>query len=239
LARRGGRAAAPRGMLEGMSLALLAILLATAVRSGDASAASPFTYVALGDSLGAGFGAREGGYADRLHRRLRGERPGAVLRNFSVNGATTADVLRGQLPRVASLHPSLATVEIGVNDLTHRVPLEQLTANYRQILRALRATGAVVTAANLPDLALAPAVPPFLRDEIDRRVREVNRRLAEVAAAEEVPLFDLYTVTRTNLPGHPEYFSADGFHPSDAGYERWAEMMWPLVRQVLAERGPR
>jgi acyl-CoA thioesterase-1 len=222
-----------------MSIALLAMLVASATRPGAGGSAgsgrpSPFVYVAVGDSLGAGLGAREGGYVDRIHRRLRGERPDAVLRNFSVNGATTEDVVRDQLPRVARLQPALATVEIGTNDLTHRVPAAELTRNYRQILRALRATGAVVAAANLPDLSLAPAVPSFLRDDIQRYVREVNRHLAEVAGEEGVTMFDLYTLTRADLPGHPEYFSADGFHPSDAGYELWAERMWPMVKQVLA-----
>jgi acyl-CoA thioesterase-1 len=224
-----------------MSFTLLAILLGAASRTDDPARPprpDPFVHVAMGDSLGAGLGAREAGYVDRLHRRLLVQRPDAVLRNLSVNGATTDDVARSQLPRLGSLHPALATVAIGTNDLTHRVPPAELTRNYRRILRGLRATGAAVIASNIPDLALAPAVPPFLRDEIERHVRETNRRLAEVAGEEGVPMFDLYALTRAHLPGHPEYFSADGFHPSDAGYALWAEQMWPLVERVLAERHP-
>ena len=32
-------------------------------------------------------------------------------------------------------------------------------------------------------------------------------------------VFDIYTITTQELALHPEYFSSDGFHPSDAGYE--------------------
>ena len=46
-------------------------------------------------------------------------------------------------------------------------------------------------------------------------------------------MFDVYTITHEQLPGHPEYFSGDGFHPSDRGYELWAEKMWPTIAQVL------
>jgi lysophospholipase L1-like esterase len=34
---------------------------------------------------------------------------------------------------------------------------------------------------------------------------------------------------------HPEYFSSDGFHPSDKGYELWATQMWPTVARVIGD----
>jgi lysophospholipase L1-like esterase len=36
------------------------------------------------------------------------------------------------------------------------------------------------------------------------------------------------------LLSHPEYFSRDGFHPSDKGYELWAVEMWPTIARVTA-----
>jgi acyl-CoA thioesterase I len=38
------------------------------------------------------------------------------------------------------------------------------------------------------------------------------------------------------LPGSSNYFSADGFHPSDVGYQRMAEHFWPALLQAT-ERG--
>jgi len=35
------------------------------------------------------------------------------------------------------------------------------------------------------------------------------------------------------LPAHPEYFSGDGFHPSDEGGELWAQQMWPAIANLF------
>jgi acyl-CoA thioesterase-1 len=46
-------------------------------------------------------------------------------------------------------------------------------------------------------------------------------------------MFDIYTITHEQLPSHPEFFSEDGFHPSDKGYEFWAEQMWPTIALTI------
>ncbi len=76
----------------------------------------------------------------------------------------------------------------------------------------------------------------FLRlfaENINALIVEFNRRLEEIAARHGVIVFDVHTTTREQLPAHPEFFSADGFHPSDAGYEFWAEKMWPTVARAI------
>jgi len=209
----------------------LVALFALLGRGGGASA--PFSYVALGDSLTAGQGARQG-YVERLYERLAREHPGAVLHNLGSSGATTADVLRRQLPRVAKLRPTLVTLAIGTNDLTEGTSADQLLSNLQIIVAALRATGAAVVVTNLPAVGLAPAVPPHYRAQIDGLVRSGNAALAALCRENQAALFDLYALSKTEIPRHPEYFSWDGYHPSDDGYERWAQAMWPVVQQALA-----
>jgi lysophospholipase L1-like esterase len=41
---------------------------------------------------------------------------------------------------------------------------------------------------------------------------------------------DLYAASRREVPGRPELLARDGYHPSDLGYARWAELMWDAVR---------
>src|SRR4030095_1570459 len=94
----------------------------------------PIVYVALGDSTGAGVGAREGGYVARLFKRILEQRPGSKLSNLCVSGATTEDLLRGQLERGVALKPELVTVGIGINDIGHGMTLEQFSRNYEEIL---------------------------------------------------------------------------------------------------------
>jgi lysophospholipase L1-like esterase len=86
---------------------------------------------------------------------------------------------------------------------------------------------------NIPDVSSAPRIPSSLRGEYQRQIERFNERLEEIARRHGVTIFDIFSVTRRELPSHPEYFSSDGFHPSDAGYELWAEQMWPTLAGVI------
>ena len=204
---------------------------------GDERGAASVVYVAFGDSTGAGVGARQGGgYVARLFARIEREQPGSRLLNFAVSGATTADVLRAQIPRLREASPTLVTVGIGLNDATRNVSPAQFASNYDEIAQRIRAgTDAPIVATNLPDISFAPQVPVFLRAELRERIIAFNERIAEVAARRGLILVDAYATSHEAMPAHPEYFSADGFHPSAEGYEFWAETMWPAVRRAIGE----
>jgi lysophospholipase L1-like esterase len=195
----------------------------------------PVVYAALGDSTGVGVGARKGGgYAARLFERVGRVRPGSRLVNLCVSGATSADVLRAQVGRVGDARPTLVTLCVGINDVTRQVSPEQYARNLGEIVARLRAqTGAPVVVSNLPDVSHAPAVPAFLRGEARRRIRQLNARVADVAARHGLFLADSFEKSAAVIPTHPEFFSADGFHPSDEGYEFWAFEMWPVVKRAL------
>jgi lysophospholipase L1-like esterase len=194
----------------------------------------PIVYVALGDSTGAGVGALEGGYVIRLFNRILEQRPRSQLANFCVSGATTADLLRGQLERGLAKDPQLVTVGIGTNDIGHGVSIEQFAENYDRILSALQnGTKAQIVVTNIPDVSSAPQVPSSLRGQYRQQIVRFNQRLEEIANRHAVTIFDIYSITTRELPAHPEYFSPDGFHPSDQGYQLWADEMWPIIALVL------
>lgn len=194
----------------------------------------PVNYLALGDSTGSGVGAREGGYVARLFRRIVAIRPESKVTNLCVSGATSSDVLRDQLDRGVSVNPNLVTLGIGINDIGHGVSLERFSQNYDQLLRALRSkTTATIVVTNIPEISSAPRIPQAMRSEYQHLIVQYNQKLQEVAARHGVTVFDIYTITHEQLPAHPEYFSADGFHPSDKGYELWAESMWPTIARVI------
>jgi lysophospholipase L1-like esterase len=195
----------------------------------------PVVYVALGDSTGIGVGARKGGgYVARLFHRVERARPGSRLVNLCVSGATTGDVLRAQVGRVGEAEPSLVTVGIGINDLVRQVEPEQFARNFDEIVARLRAqTDAPVVVSNLPDISHAPAVPAFLREDARRGILLFNERIAEAAARHGLHLADCFEKSAAVIPTHPEFFSTDGFHPSDEGYEFWAFEMWPALKRAL------
>ncbi|HEV8615227.1 MAG TPA: SGNH/GDSL hydrolase family protein [Methylomirabilota bacterium] len=190
-------------------------------------------YVAVGDSTVEGVGASspELTYVARLGARLREVYPRAVTTNLGVGGATSADVLRRQLDRAVALRPALVTMSIGPNDITTGVRVERYERNVEAILRRLDAdTTALVVVNLLPDLAITPR---FRGKEKEALVGGLtvrfNDALARQARAHGAALVDLYTASRTEVPARPDLVGADGYHPSDDGYERWAALMWEAV----------
>ena len=196
----------------------------------------PIVYVALGDSTGSGVGARNGGYVLRLFNRLVELRPGSKLTNLCVSGATTEDLVRNQLQRGVEINPDLVTIGIGINDIGHGLTIEQFARNYEEILSTVQhKTHARIVVTNIPDISSAPRIPGPMRREYQQQIIRFNERLEEIAKRHGVTIFDMYTISKDELPSHPEYFSSDGFHPSDSGYELWAEQMWPTIERVIGE----
>lgn len=194
----------------------------------------PIVYVALGDSTGAGVGAVDGGYVLRLFKRILQQRPDSQLANLCVSGATADDVLRGQLNNGVSKNPQLVTLGIGINDIGHGISVEKFAQNYDRILSTLKdKTDAQIVVTNIPDISSAPGVPSSMRNQYHQQILTFNQRLEEIANRHGVTVFDIYSITTRELPSHPEYFSRDGFHPSDEGYELWAIEMWPTIERVV------
>jgi acyl-CoA thioesterase-1 len=194
-------------------------------------------YAALGDSTGVGVGAREGGgYVARLFERIRPEHTDSKLINLCVSGATTEDVLRGQLHEAVNARPTLVTLGVGINDLGHGLTAEQFARNYEEIVLQLKKeTSARVVVTNVPDISLAPVVPATEREATRRRIELFNEKLESIARRYQLSVVDIYTETHRVIPEHPEFFSDDGFHPSAEGYAYWAETMWPAVKEAIEE----
>ena len=227
-----------------LALAGAVLLVACAGGRGESTRmlprdpAAPVLYVALGDSTVEGIGASrpDAHYVARLHQRLRTVYPRAGVVNLGLGGATSADVVDGQLERAALLRPQLVTLSVGPNDLTGRVPVAEFERNLDTIFRRLTAeTRAVMVANLLPDLAITPR---FRGREtavaVGRLTVRFNDALARAARPHGVVVVDLHAVSREELPRHPELIGADGYHPSDQGYARWAELLWAAIERRLA-----
>lgn len=237
-------------------LAVLAVLLAAAcapgrphearrpategIRTLPADRYAVMQYVALGDSTVEGVGASSAAanYVGQLHERLRAVYPTADVVNLGVGGATSADVLRRQLERAIGLRPQLVTLSIGPNDITTRVPVAEYERNLDAILGRLRNETTAVAVVNLiPDLAVTPRFRAHReRDAVGRQTVLFNEALERRGRAYGAELVDLYSASQRELPVRPELVGADGYHPSDVGYARWAELVWAGVQARIAGR---
>lgn len=208
-----------------------------AARTLPADRNADVRYVALGDSTVEGVGASrpELNYVSRLYTRLRDVYRNARVHNLGVGGATSVDVLARQLDRAVALDPDLVTLSVGPNDITERVPVADYARNVDAILGRLVAnTHAVIVVNLLPDLAVTPRFRGHEAEAaVGRRTVEVNAELHRLADRHGAQVVDLYAPSRREVPARPELMAADGYHPSDVGYARWAELMWDAVRSRI------
>ena len=183
------------------------------------------SYVALGDSFTAGRDSIDAErWADLLAAGMRRVNPGLRYENLAVDGATSGEVLEGQIEPGLALDPDFVTVICGANDvlLATRPDVSGYAERIDRIFTRLRegAPEAMVVTAT------APEGWQFmdLRPRTEARLIEATRELNDVtrAAAER------YCVLCLPVAGHPSLrdpatFSADGLHPSSAGHKTVAE----------------
>ncbi|HEY0547341.1 MAG TPA: SGNH/GDSL hydrolase family protein [Pyrinomonadaceae bacterium] len=221
-----------------ISLLLTLLLCASCARPSAIAGnrASPLLYVAVGDSTGIGLGAPDGGgYVDRLFARIEQKRPGSTLLNLSAAGATTADAVNKQIPRLDDTRATLVTICVGLNDLLRGREAKQFAEDYETLVAKLKQPGVLIIIANLPDVASAPAMKGMADESLRLRLGQFNKAIEDIARRHGAPLVDLYKLSGEVIRSHPEFFSSDGLHPSDLGYAHWAEAMWAVVEQAIHE----
>jgi lysophospholipase L1-like esterase len=193
------------------------------------------SYVSLGDSTAVGIGAmRGGGYPERLASLLRREGFSVGHSSFGQSGARVRDVFNNQIKRAVAAQPNLVTLGIGTNDIWRGTAVEDFQEDLDRIARRLKQTGAPLVVSNIADMALAPVAQLVPSALYEGRIEPFNDAIAEVARAHGLHLVDLYTASKELIPRNPHFFSGDGFHPSEHGYDEWAELMLPLVRTLVS-----
>ena len=199
------------------------ISLGTVACSARAQAPRPLTYVAIGASDAVGVGARDPeteGWVPRFGSRLG---PNVRVVNLGVSGSTLAQALDEQVEPAVDAQPDVVTVWLAVNDLNARVPLERYAADLDTLLTQLEPTHARVLVGNVPDLGRVAAYRGIDPAPLEAEVARWNGVIADTTARHGDTLVDLYARWE-QVADHPEYLSADGFHPSSEGYQALADV---------------
>src|SRR5712692_1854432 len=218
------------------STLLILVLLAGAVQAEQPWTFSDNTrYLALGDSLAAGYGAvpTTQGYAYLLYQGGTYDKANnTIFADAAVPGATSSDVLRYQVPQAVNFfQPHVVTLSVGGNDLLAILGggdpaqiLTQFQANLAQILCGLRAglPQARVYIQNLYDIPeITSQVPGGLQ-----AILACNAIVAGVAQACGASVADVYSAFsgQTGLlliarNGASQF----EVHPTNAGYREIAK----------------
>jgi acyl-CoA thioesterase-1 len=207
--------------LAALLMALCALIVTAC--APRAQAQRSITYVAIGASDAVGVGAHNPeteGWVPRLGAKLG---PNVRVINLGVSGSTLSQALQEQLGPALDSQPDVVTVWLAVNDLNARVPLERYAADLDSLLGQLEQTHARVLVGNVPDLAVLAAYRGVDPGPLAAQVDAWNQVIADTTSRHSATLVDLYARWQ-EVGEHPEYLSADGFHPSSDGYQALANV---------------
>jgi lysophospholipase L1-like esterase len=147
---------------------------------------------------------------------------GLVLRNCGAFGERT-DEIALRLSECADGAEALI-VQGGINDIAQVRPVAEAAADLRAMVREGKDVGLRVAIADV--LPWNNGYP-----RADPQIRELNGLIAAIAAEEQVPLLPFHdTLEDPQAPGRMQNtLTADGDHPSVAGYRLLGERIAPLL----------
>ncbi len=196
-------------------------------------------YLALGDSFTIGTGTTpDRSFPAVLVNRWWDAGIECDLRNPAVNGYTTDDLIREELPLVEAFRPDLVTVLIGANDIVAGVAEQRFRAQLRRIHDRVRAgaPGAARYALPQPDWSLTPAGASF--GDVARLAKTIER--FNQIAREEVEraggaYLDIFPLMREQM--RRGLTAPDGLHPSAEAYAAWADALREPLSAASKPRG--
>ena len=194
-------------------------------------------YVALGDSytIGTSVAPAEGFPAQLATTLAATSIPLELVANLGVNGYTSADLIRDELPALDALAPEFVTLLIGVNDVVQGVPSQTYEANVVTILDALtdRLPATRIVTVAIPDYTATPAGADYGDPaERHRGIVANNATMARRAAAAGIAFVDTFDLS-LRARDDRALVASDGLHPSGAQYALWVERIAPVVERLL------
>jgi lysophospholipase L1-like esterase len=195
----------------------------------------------LGDSTAAGVGASSPNHAVSagVARIIAADRKVTVeVRVVAKSGARVADVADDQVSRVGELRPDVVVISVGANDTIHLTSVAAFGRLYRKVLDDVAAAGipaSRIVVVGVPDMGAPPRLRQPLRAIVGLRGERLDREARRVALAHGAHYVDLFAGTSSQFRADQDrYFSADNYHPSDAGYALWSKVIAPSVENALA-----
>jgi lysophospholipase L1-like esterase len=162
------------------------------------------------------------GYAMMTAAWFSASHPGKKVSflNRGVSGDRAKDLVARWRPDCLDLKPAWVSIMIGINDCWRRYDGNDPTSpgdferNYRLVLEQAVQSGAKLVLLE-PFVLPVPEDRKRWREDLDPKILVV-RGLAKEFAATLVPLDRLFAEAARSRP--PEFWAADGVHPSPAGH---------------------
>jgi len=170
--------------------------------------------VVFGDSITQGWG-----------NRLKKLFPGAKIANRGISGDTTRGMLYRFKEDVLDLDPTGVVMLMGTNDLADKATAEEIVGNVKLMLLMLKAKqpGLPVVLCTVFPSNASKGRPP-------EKIKELNAALlAAVKGDSTVTVVDTWAMFADPEGNAPGAEFPDLLHLNDAGYEKWANALRPVL----------
>jgi len=178
----------------------------------------------FGDSLSDGFMLkRSEAYPALLAKKLHSAGLNFSVTNASASGGTTEGGLE-RLPLRLKHRIDILILELGINDVFHGLPVEEIQNNLQKIIDMVKARNpnarVVIAGLQLPGYA------------VDDYVSAFGQMFADLAAKNRAALVPYLL---EGVTGNPSLSLPDGIHPNAAGQKIMAENVWRVLEPVARE----
>jgi len=195
-------------------------------------------YAAIGDSYSIGEGASPNeSWPAILTRHLNAQGLHVdLVANPSRTGWTTQQAIDHELPIFVAARPTLATLQIGVNDWVQGVDEEafrkRFVALVDQMLGVLPDKNRLLIV-TIPDFGVTPAGPRYARGRnISEGIAAFNKIVIEESARRGLRIVDVFELSKKMGTDH-SLVATDGLHPSAKEYAEWEKIIFPAAVELL------
>ena len=216
----------------------LRLPVAAGQRTGVAScegSKSELKLLFVGDSTMAGVGVRHQTaalafqVATILAKQLGQEVRWQLVSKSGVNTSQAFEFVKGQ----ELLPADVLVTALGVNDVTSQKTSCQFVADYEALIQGLlpRVGAQFAVISGLPPLHVAPVAPQPLRWYLGRCAHLLDEHLCRwIAPQRNIAYVSLQWAT------NPKEMAADGYHPGENLYRKWAGLVAESIANLLSEQ---
>ncbi len=186
------------------------------------------TIVAMGDSLTEGLGVADlHTYPAQLESRLMADGYDFQVINAGVSGETSSGALSRINWVISTLKPDIVILETGANDGLRGIDPNILFRNLDQMVAILKENKIKVVLAGMQML-------PSLGPEYTQAFMRIYPPIAKKHDIILIPFF------LEGVAGNPQFNQADQLHPTENGYRRILDTIYPyIIRSIERYRSQR
>jgi acyl-CoA thioesterase-1 len=180
----------------------------------------------FGDSLTAGYGLANAAI-ESFPALIAGKLKADNLPYQVINAGVSGDTSKGGMSRLEywlSKPVDVFVLELGINDIIRGVPPATIANNLQAIINKVKLKYPEVKL-----VMLGMEIPVFLGGPVAAQFSAIYRTLATANQMALVPFL------LQGVAGQQHLNLKDRMHPSAAGYQIVAGLVWPVLKSVLAE----